>query len=121
MKFLVDNALSPQIASGLRSAGHDAVHVREMGLEAAADRAIVQRAIEEGRIVVSADVDFGSILAVERLRKPSVVLFRHRSPRRPDAQLRMLLERLPDLDEDLLAGSVVTFTQTHVRIRRLPI
>ena len=121
MKFLVDNALSPQIASGLRAAGHDAVHVREIGLQASADGAIVDRAIWEGRIIISADVDFGAIHAVRRLRKPSVVLLRHRSPRRPDAQLRMLVERLPELEQDLLDGSVVTFTQTHVRIRRLPI
>ncbi len=32
MRFLIDNALSPRIAEGLNEAGHDAIHVRDIGL-----------------------------------------------------------------------------------------
>jgi len=40
MRFLIDNALSPYLAEGLRKARHDAVHVRDLGLAVAPDQAI---------------------------------------------------------------------------------
>ena len=40
MRFLIDNALSPALAALLQQAGHDAIHVRSIGLQHADDDVI---------------------------------------------------------------------------------
>jgi len=121
MRFLIDNALSPLVAKALWDSGHDAVHVREIALHAEADSVVFARAMAEDRILVSADTDFGTLLALWQHEKPSVILFRRGSERRPQQQVRLILDNLPDLHEALQKGSIVVFDQNRIRIRSLPI
>ena len=64
MKFLIDNALSPQIAIGLVEAGYDAIHVRDVKMGTSSDIDIFDLAIAEQRVIISADTDFGTLLSL---------------------------------------------------------
>ena len=108
------------MAQGLCVAGHDAVHVRDLGLSSADDDPVLDKAAQEGRVVLAEDVDFGTILAARGTSKPSVVTFRCRF-KSPDRLLPLLLKHLPSFQADLEAGSIVVIEDARIRVRSLPI
>ena len=120
VRFLIDNALSPELARILSDAGHDAVHVRDYGLHGAEDLVILERAGIEDRVVVSADSDFAMLLAVSRRGKPSFILFREAAIIRAQDYATRILESLPSFEREIEAGCVVTFRRGRIRVRSLP-
>lgn len=121
MRFLVDENLSPLLAELLGEAGHDAAHVRDLGMARDDDPQILRYARSDDRILITADTDFGGLLAQSGEALPSVILLRRLQGRRAEAQAHHLLEYLSDVREDLEAGSVVAFDDVRLRVRRLPI
>ena len=121
MKFLVDLNLSPHLARRLVEADQDAVHCADLELFAATDEHILAVARDEARVVVSADADFGTILARTRASSPSLILVRRTQGRRVEQLVDLVVANLPAVEDDLVAGSIVVLGEGTVRIRRLPI
>jgi predicted nuclease of predicted toxin-antitoxin system len=109
------------VAEKLRQAGHDSVHVRRYGIHKADDEVLFDRAAQEVRVLVSADTDFATILATRQTTKPSVILFRRDTHRRPDAQARLLLANLPTISDLLDHGAIIIFEENRLLSRAAPL
>ena len=104
----------------LTEGGHDAVHVIDLDLHGAPDDAIMRAAVDGDRVLISADTDFGELLAATADRFPSVVLLR-RHGHEPAEQARAIAAAVELASDDISSGAIVVVTDSRVRIRRLPI
>lgn len=121
MRLLLDANLSPRVAESLRDAGFDAVHVADLDLLTATDDEIFDRAAEDGLVVVTADSDFGALLAMRRTMSPSVIHLRHVAELVAEVHTDLLVANLPQIAEDLDRGAIVSLSPTRLAVRDLPI
>ncbi len=120
MRFLVDMNIATDVAVWLRGQGHDAVHLREVGLQELRDEAVLAKAVAEKRVVLTFDLDFADLAAAAGDARAAVILMRLRS-----AQTTRILDRLRDIlastAQALETGAIVIVEEKRARIRRLPI
>jgi predicted nuclease of predicted toxin-antitoxin system len=98
-----------------------AVHAADFGLHGAGDEMVLAAAAAENRVVLSADTDFGTILARTHASAPSVILIRRAGGRRVEELLALLAANLATVETAVDEGSVVVLGENTIRIRRLPI
>jgi predicted nuclease of predicted toxin-antitoxin system len=89
MRFLADAGISPRTVEFLTQLGHEATHVRTVGMQRAADLDIAERARADSSIILTFDLDFGDVLALGVLDKPSVIIFRLADERPPAVNQRL--------------------------------
>ena len=120
MRFLADAGISPKTVEFLTQLGHEATHVRTLGLQRAPDVVLVDRARADGSVVITFDLDFGDILALGVLDRPSVIIFRLTDERADSVNQRLsvvLDERLTELN----SGALILVEDSRYRVRKLPI
>ncbi|ANV88589.1 MULTISPECIES: DUF5615 family PIN-like protein [unclassified Picosynechococcus] len=119
MKFLADMGISPKTVRWLRNQGHDAIHLLEQGLEKLTDAQILEKARQENRIILTVDLDFGTLLALSKAKLPSVVIFRLGNASREVIEDRLAFV-LEQCSTELRQGVAISVDDEKVRLRSLP-
>jgi len=119
MKILVDMNLSPDWVTFLDEAGFEAVHWSHVGLHSAPDADVMDWATKNEQVVLTADLDFGAILAASKGRRPSVILLRSDIPT-PSATGSIVVLALRESASELAEGALISLDARHARLRILP-
>lgn len=120
VRILIDMNLSPDWVGLLEAAGWAAVHWSTVGDPRAADRVIMDWAVENGYIVFSHDLDFGTLLALTHARGPSVIQVRAQDVL-PESLGQAVVAALQTHEALLEAGALIVVDATRARVRILPI
>lgn len=116
MRFLLDVCVSSRSLQGfLAGQGHDVALSAVTIHPRASDERLMASALDEDRVLITADKDFGELVFVRKLPHGPIVRMVELTV---DEQVRGLGELL-DRRADALAGPViVTLTRGRIRIRR---
>ena len=117
MRFLADENISGTVIATLRRNGHDVVSVKE-SLRGQPDRALLARARDEQRVLVTHDKDFGELAFRSRLPAECGVLLFRLAGEDPAVDSCRMVETIESrLD---WAGHFSVVTEAQVRMRPLP-
>ena len=119
MRVLIDMNLSPQWADFLGEVGFEAAHWSTLGASNAPDTEIMAFAKAKDYIVLTNDLDFGSILASTHGDKPGVVQIRS-GDIRPEVIGKTVVIALRQMEGELVDGALVTVDQDRTRLKVLP-
>jgi predicted nuclease of predicted toxin-antitoxin system len=114
--LLLDMNISPRLAARLRESGHDALHLRDQGLQRLSDEAVFEKARDERRILVSSTADSGDLASAAGRAGASVILLRTTSAR-PVRILPRLEAVLSTSGGALARGAVISVGDATHRIR----
>lgn len=120
MKLLVDMNLSPDWVTVLSQAGWETAHWSAIGDWHAADTEIMAWAKQNGRVVLTHDLDFGTILALTQAEGPSVVQMRTQDVT-PSTAGKMVITALSQFQSQLEQGALIVLDAAQVRARILPL
>jgi predicted nuclease of predicted toxin-antitoxin system len=116
IRFKVDENMPAEAAAMLTQIGHDALTVPDQQMGGRADPDVAAVCRQEGRAVVTLDLDFSDIRAYPPADYPGIIVLRlsRLDKHRVLAALQRLLSTL---DQEPLAGKLWIVGETTVRIR----
>lgn len=116
MKLLADENVDPIIIEWLRGQGHDVMNI-EGALKGTRDPGIASMAWELGRVIVTNDADFGTLVFLYGVRVPGVIYMRLDDLGR--WKTLAYLQRHWHQIEPAAVGGFITLDANKIRIRSL--
>jgi len=120
VKIVIDVNLSPRWVNALGQLGDEAVHWSSIGKLNADDVTILEWVRDNGGVLLSCDLDFGTILAATGAHGPGVIQIRG-SDVLPELIAERVAAVIVDLETDLRAGVLVSLDMDHAGVPVLPL
>lgn len=120
MKLLLDQGLPRSTVLELHKLNIDSVHVGDIGMAASTDLDIINKALNDSRIVVTLDSDFHTILAANESLVPSVIRIRIEGLKAKDLS-KIIQNVLFSASEEIEDGAAISVNDKGIRIHRLPL
>lgn len=117
-KFVIDEDLPRSTATVLRNHGYEVRDVRDCSLRGASDEEVYKFALNEGAVLVSADIGFGNVLSFPVGNHFDIVVVRFPNEMTAKEVNRQLIGKLKDLIESDFKGNLIVIEPGKVRIRR---
>jgi predicted nuclease of predicted toxin-antitoxin system len=116
VKFKLDENIGRRGLELLRSAGHDAVTVRDEGLAGAPDEQIFSAAASESRALITLDYDFAQVLRFPPHTSAGIVVLELGGRASLEALLARLRAMLANLESHPIAGRLWIIEAGRVRM-----
>ena len=120
MKLLLDQGLPRSTVLELHKLNIDSVHVGDIGMATSTDADIINRALDDDRIVVTLDSDFHTILAAHESLEPSVIRIRIEGLKAKDLS-KIIQNVLLSVSEEIKEGAAISVNDKGIRIHKLPL
>ncbi len=119
MRILADQDIWQTTVDLLRDDGHDLITAREAGLASADDATLLQKAVYDGRLLLTRDKDFGTLVFLEKICSRGVIFLRI-SPSSMDETHAVLLRLIENTPEEDLRDRFCVVAPGGYRVRKLP-
>ncbi len=117
-RFLVDEDLPRSLARLLRTEGLDAEDVRDVGLRGKSDSEVLQYAIAQNRVLLTADLGFGNLLTLPLGSHHGILVVRLPNEVPVTGLNAVILKAIRTLSDDEIRGSLVIVEHGRIRLRR---
>ncbi len=115
LKFLADESLEYSIALWLRELGYDVISIAE-NCPSVKDEKVLEKAVQENRIIITNDKDFGDLVFLNKLPHKGVILLRFKTEE-VETKIKFLKFFLENYSSKI-ANKFTVIDESKIRIRR---